>query len=55
LPALPDRTIPLYLELAEITGSTPCLNFNKYLNNREGSEVIAFGSQAGRQGAAGQD
>jgi len=35
---------PFYLQLAEITGSTPRWNFHKYLINRDASKVLAFGS-----------
>lgn len=35
---------PFYQRLAEITGSTPRWNFHKYLINRDGRQVIAFGS-----------
>jgi glutathione peroxidase len=33
-----------YQRLGEITGSKPKWNFHKYLINRDGSQVIAFGS-----------
>jgi glutathione peroxidase len=33
-----------YKRLGEITGSTPRWNFHKYLINRDGSKVLAFGS-----------
>ena len=35
---------PFYLKLGQITGSTPKWNFHKYLINRDGSKVSAFGS-----------
>ena len=35
---------PFYLKLAEITDSRPKWNFHKYLINRDGSKVVAFGS-----------
>lgn len=35
---------PFYLKLAEMTGSRPKWNFHKYLINRDGSKVLAFGS-----------
>jgi len=33
-----------YRQLGQITGSTPKWNFHKYLINRDGSKVVAFGS-----------
>lgn len=33
-----------YQQLGKITGSTPKWNFHKYLINRDGTKVVAFGS-----------
>ena len=35
---------PFYLQLAEITDSRPKWNFHKYLIDRSGSRVVAYGS-----------
>ena len=35
---------PLYLKLAQITGSSPGWNFHKYLINRDATQVLSFGS-----------
>jgi glutathione peroxidase len=35
---------PFYLQLSEITGSTPRWNFHKYLINRDATQVLFFSS-----------
>lgn len=35
---------PFYKQLGEITGSRPKWNFHKYLINRDGTQVVAFGT-----------